>query len=84
MATKKQVDEAMQYAHYEQMEDGRWFGNFEGVPELKGLWADGDTEQDARRELRDVVTDLLDTWLAKGQQKAPGMCVSHTGRKGDG
>ncbi len=43
-------------AHYELMEDGRFFGT---IKELKGLWADGDTLEQCRENLLDTLEDWL-------------------------
>ena len=39
------VDKAMQHAHYEQIEDGTYFG---WIPGFKGVWANKPTEQECR------------------------------------
>jgi len=50
------IEAAMQRAHYELMEDGRFFG---AIKMLKGLWADGDTLEECRRNLLDALEDWL-------------------------
>jgi predicted RNase H-like HicB family nuclease len=50
------VDKAMQHAHYEQIEDGTYFG---WIPGFKGVWANKPTEQECRKELREV----LEGWI---------------------
>ncbi len=53
------VQAAMKHAHYEIMEDGRYWGE---VPELEGVWADGDTLEKCRETLREVI----EGWLIVG------------------
>ena len=53
------LDKAMQYARFERIEDGTIFGSFPDVPELLGVYADADTEEECRTELRDV----LEGWV---------------------
>ena len=50
------IQAAMREAHYELMEDGRFFAT---VPSCEGIWADGDTLEGAREELQDVVGDWI-------------------------
>ena len=50
------IDKAMQHAHYEQLEDGTYFGR---IPGFKGVWANQPTEQECREELREV----LEGWI---------------------
>ncbi len=50
------VQAAMKQAHYEIMEDGRFYGH---VPALQGAWADGDTLEQCRETLREVIEDWL-------------------------
>jgi predicted RNase H-like HicB family nuclease len=50
------VEAALGHASIERMEDGRFFGH---IDELRGPWADGDTADECRRELRSV----LEEWL---------------------
>jgi predicted RNase H-like HicB family nuclease len=53
------LDKAMQYAQFERIEDGTVFGSFPEHLGLKGAWADADTEEECRTELRDV----LEGWV---------------------
>ena len=48
------IDEALQRARYELIEDGEtpYYGE---IPELPGVWASGRTLEDCRRELKEVV-----------------------------
>jgi len=50
------VRAAMRHAEYEQMEDGNWYAS---IPGLKGLWATGQTKDEAKNEL----FSALDGWL---------------------
>ena len=50
------VKAAMHHAHYECMENGRYFGSIEQCP---GLWAEGETLEVCRDELE----SSLESWL---------------------
>lgn len=51
---------AMRHASFRWLaEDQVWFGE---IPELSGVWATGNTEDDCRVELQDV----LEEWIALG------------------
>ena len=50
------IQAALKVAHYEMMEDGRFFATIKG---LKGLWADGDTLEECRLNLIDTLEDWL-------------------------
>lgn len=50
------IQAAMREAHYELMEDGRFFAT---VPSCKGLWADDGTLEGAREQLQDVLEDWI-------------------------
>lgn len=50
------VEKGMLLAQVEKMEDGRYFAS---IPIFKGLWADGDTQDECRSELR----SCLEEWL---------------------
>jgi predicted RNase H-like HicB family nuclease len=56
------LDAAMTHAQFEQLEDGTIFGSFPDLPDLLGVYADADTEEDCRKELRDV----LEGWVLLG------------------
>jgi predicted RNase H-like HicB family nuclease len=47
------LDKAMQHAHYEQIEDGTYFGR------IPGFWSNKPTEKECREELREV----LEGWI---------------------
>ena len=52
------LDEAMELARYEIMEeDGRYWGE---IPGLQGVWAQHETLEGCRRELREALSD----WIA--------------------
>lgn len=53
------MDKAMQHAQYERIEDGTYFA---AIPGFEGLWANGSTEQECKRELREV----LEGWILLG------------------
>ena len=53
------MDQAMQHAQYERIEDGTYFAT---IPGFEGLWADGKTEEACRKELREV----LEGWILLG------------------
>ena len=58
MATYFQyMHEAMLRAEYEKLEDGT--GVYAHIPGFEGLWATGETVEDARKELYDA----LDGWI---------------------
>lgn len=50
------IQAALKKAHYEIMEDGRYWGE---IPGLQGVWADGDTLEECRETLREVLEDWL-------------------------
>jgi len=55
------IQTALKKAHYEIMEDGRFWGE---IPGLQGVWADGDTLEECRETLR----ECLEEWLLAGLQ----------------
>ena len=55
------IREAMRLAHYELMENARFFAT---VPPLEGLWAEGATLEESREELQ----SMLEDWLLLGLQ----------------
>ncbi len=48
------IEAALHQARYELMEDGRFFAD---IPPCEGLWADGDTLEATREQLRSVLED---------------------------
>ena len=53
------IQAAMRRAHYEIMEDGRFFGEIAQCP---GAWGEGATLEDARDELQET----LESWIIVG------------------
>jgi predicted RNase H-like HicB family nuclease len=47
---------AMREAHYEMMEDKRFFAT---ISPCEGLWAEGDSLEGAREQLQDVLEDWI-------------------------
>jgi predicted RNase H-like HicB family nuclease len=47
---------ALRQAHYEIMEDGRFFAT---IPACEGLWAEGTTLEETREELQEVLEDWI-------------------------
>lgn len=50
------LEAAMRRAEYEQLPDGSWYGR---IPGLKGLWADGASQQHCRAELKSALEDWV-------------------------
>ncbi len=50
------IRRAMHHAHYELMENGRFFGT---IPPCRGLWADGATLEECREELQSTLEDWI-------------------------
>ncbi len=57
------VRQAMRLAHYEIMENGRYWGE---MPPLSGVWAEGTTLEQCRDTLREVLEDWLLVGLRRG------------------
>ena len=57
------VQTAMHLAHYEIMENGRYWGE---VPPLPGVWAEAATLEQCRDTLREVLEDWLLVGLRRG------------------
>ena len=55
------IQQAMRQAHYELMENGRFFGR---IPQCQGLWAESSTLEECRDELQSTLED----WLLLGLQ----------------
>jgi predicted RNase H-like HicB family nuclease len=53
------IHAAMRQAHYEMMENGRFFGEIGQCP---GAWGEGATLEEAREELRET----LESWIVVG------------------
>ncbi len=54
---------AMQLAVYEQMEDGRIYGE---IPALRGVYADGATLEECREEMQSALEDWIVFGLVNG------------------
>ncbi len=50
------LNAAMDHAVYERMEDGQFWGE---IPDFKGLWATGATEEKCARALRSALEDWI-------------------------
>lgn len=55
------IRNAMATAHYELMEDGRYFGK---IPKCKGLWAEAESLDECRTNLQETLED----WILLGLQ----------------
>jgi len=55
------IARAMRHAHYELMENGRFYGS---IPECQGCWAEAGTLEECREELQSTLED----WLLLGLQ----------------
>jgi len=50
------IQRALEIAEYKKLDDGTWFAE---IPGFEGVWANGKTVEECRKELMDV----LDEWL---------------------
>jgi predicted RNase H-like HicB family nuclease len=57
------IERAMRHAHYELMENGRYWGE---IPALQGVWAEAETLEQCRETLREVLEDWLLIGLRRG------------------
>jgi predicted RNase H-like HicB family nuclease len=63
------INAAMRHARYEILpEDGGYYGE---IPELPGVWANADTLEACREELREVLEDWIALGLAQGSPIPP-------------
>ena len=53
------IESALRHAHYELMENGRFFGS---IPPCRGTWAEGTTLEECREELKGA----LECWILVG------------------
>ena len=67
-ARSEYVEAAMQKARFEQMEDGQWFAS---IPEFSGVWASASTEEEARKELADVLDGWISVHAGLGKNSLP-------------
>lgn len=59
------VQAALKKAKYEILkDDGSYYGE---IPELRGVWANADTLEECRNELREVLED----WILIGKTQSP-------------
>ncbi len=50
------IQKAMENAEYKKLEDGSWFAN---IPGFEGVWANGKTVEECRKE----IIEVLEEWL---------------------
>ena len=50
------IQAALEISQYKKLEDGSWFAE---IPGFKGVWANGKTVEECRREL----VEVLEEWL---------------------
>jgi predicted RNase H-like HicB family nuclease len=63
------INAAMRHARYEILpDDGGYYGE---IPELPGVWANADTLEACREELREVLEDWIALGLAQGSPIPP-------------
>jgi predicted RNase H-like HicB family nuclease len=62
------IREAMRLAHYELMENGRFFAT---IPGLKGLWAEDATLEACREELQSTLEDWIMIKVRFGDKDFP-------------
>ncbi len=63
------INAAMRKAHYEILPEGEgYFGNIEGI---QGVWAQADTREACREELREVLEEWIILGLRMGHPIAP-------------
>jgi predicted RNase H-like HicB family nuclease len=58
----------MPHAHYEVMENGRFFGS---VPPCRGAWGEGATLEECREELQHA----LESWIVAGLRHGDALSV---------
>ncbi|MGH7934288.1 MAG: type II toxin-antitoxin system HicB family antitoxin [Candidatus Binataceae bacterium] len=59
---------AMSHANYEKIEGGRYFAT---IPEFEGLWAVGNSREDAEKELFDALDNWIDVTVKIGRERPP-------------
>ncbi len=62
------LEKRLKKAKYKILRDGSYFGE---IPGLKGVWADGNTLEDCRKELREVLEDWI-LLKVRNNEKIPG------------
>ena len=59
------IQKAMRHAHYELMENGRYFGS---IPQCKGCWGQGKTLEACREDLAGALEDWIVVKLRFGDK----------------
>jgi predicted RNase H-like HicB family nuclease len=62
------LNAAIKKAEYENMGDGRIFAS---IPQFEGLWAVGQTRDEAARELYEALDAWLDVHIKVGNERPP-------------
>ena len=62
------IREAMRLAHYELMENGRFFAT---IPKLRGLWAEDATLEACQEELQSTLEDWIMIKVRFGDKDSP-------------
>lgn len=57
------IQGALEKAEYKRLEDGTWFAEIQG---FEGVWANGKTVEDCRKELMEVLEEWLILKLRDG------------------
>jgi predicted RNase H-like HicB family nuclease len=57
------IEKAMRHAHYEMMENGRFFGS---ITPCKGCWGEGATLEECRVDLQSALEDWITLGLRHG------------------
>lgn len=57
------IQGALEKAEYKRLEDGAWFAEIQG---FEGVWANGKTVEDCRKELMEVLEEWLILKLRDG------------------
>ncbi len=50
------INNALKFSNYKKLEDGSWFATVQG---LNGVWANGETVEETRKELIEVIEEWL-------------------------
>ena len=61
----KYIQAAMRHATYELFEDGTFYGE---IPVTRGVWANTDTLEECRAELKEVLEDWILIGLRRGHE----------------
>ena len=60
---RQYVEEALRHAQYDKLEDGTFYGE---IPRLRGVLAVGETLEECRNQLAEVVEEWVLVRVAKG------------------